>query len=214
MTKLFDMVEATAIVDLSVGEYSQIRYAYKMEIGGAIAEYLYTEGVTIARFKNLFKKAIVNHFYKAFELGIKDGGGGDQAEGADLDWINAKVDAEFGFVAVLFQQLKELKSLIPDEGMGILEGVAEERAEGYARTLDGVYSEGKIRGAKNMMLTFDGDDGKENCRTCRRLKGQRHKASWWMKKGLTIFRGNQNYECGCWECRHYLFNDKGEIFTV
>ena len=114
---------------------------------------------------------------------------------------------------MLFQQLKELKALAKIDGYQILEGVAEQRAEGYARTLDGIYSEGKIRGAKNKMLTFGGDDGEESCKTCQKYKGQRHRASWWVKRDLIIYRGNMNYECGCWQCQHYFFDDSGNVYT-
>jgi len=118
------------------------------------------------------------------------------------------------FVEELFQRLKDLKKQVAEEGAGILSGVANKRSEGYARALDGVYSEGKIRGAKNIMLTFGGPDGNESCKTCQKLKGKRHRASWWKNHGLTIYRGNDNYECGCWQCEHFLFDDKGNVYTL
>lgn len=206
---VFDLV----VVNLAIGDYAPIRFEYKAMIEGIVTEYLYTDKVSITRFRNAFKRAIVEAFVPAFEQGLKDGGGVDFAEGEDLDWINAKVDAEFGFVDMLFQQLKDLKTQAKEEGNQIFLGVPENKAEGYARTLDGIYSEGKIRGSKNKMLTFGGDDGEESCRTCQKLKGQRHRASWWKNHGLIIYRGNSNYECGCWQCQHYLFDDQGNIYT-
>jgi hypothetical protein len=204
-----------AIAQLTLGEYANIRYTYKSIIQGTITEYFYTDNVSITRFRNVWRKAVQEAFYPAFEMGLVDGGGESPAVEDDLAWINAKADAERGFVDELFQRLKELKKLAAEEGRGVLEGVAEARSEGYARTLDGVYSEGKIRGAKNQMLTFGGSDGFESCRTCQRLKGQRHRASWWKSKGLIPGQpGNDNYDCGGYQCQHILFNDKGEIFNV
>jgi hypothetical protein len=204
---------AAAAVELSIGDYAPIRSAYKIECAGYITEYLYSDSVRITRFRNLFKKAILAAFYPAFEQGLIDGGGAAPAEGEDLEWINARVEREFGFVDELFYQLRDLKKEAKDEGAGILAGVSEARSEGYARTLDGIYSAGKVRGAANKMLTLGGPDGKESCGTCQRLKGQRHKASWWKNHGLLIYRGNDNYECGCWECQHYLYDDKGQVYT-
>ena len=202
-----------AVAQLAIGDYAPIRYEYKATIEGLVRQYLYEDGVKVTTFRNAFKRAVQEGFYPAFEQGLTDGGSEPPAQEDDLAWINAKAAAEWGFVDMLFQQLKELKAEAKVEGYAILEGVAEARAEGYARTLDGIYSEGKIRGAKNKMLTFFGDDGEESCKTCQKLKGQRHRASWWVKRDLVIYRGNSNYECGCWQCQHGFHDDQGNVYT-
>lgn len=207
--------QAMTLAELSIGEYAPIRSAYKTEIGGAILEYLYTEGVAITRFRSAFKRAIADSFEFAFAQGYLDGGGDpEDREPSDQDWLAAKIDAEFGYVDMLFQQLKQFKAdeeTTPED----YDAEAERRAEGYAMTLDGVYSEGKIRGAKNMMLTFGGTDGQESCPDCQRLVGQRHRASWWVRRNLIPGQpGNASFECHGYNCRHILYNDKGEVFTV
>jgi hypothetical protein len=209
---IFDLM----VVKLALGDYAQTRFEYSATIQGIVREYLYSDNVRITRFRNDFKKAILQAFYPAFELGLSDGGGEPPATGDDLDWINAKAEAEFGYTDSLFQYLKELKQQAREEGLEILSGVAEEKGEGYARTLDGVYSEGKIRGAKNQVLEFTGPDGNESCPTCQRLKGKRHKASWWIGHGLVPGQpGNGSFECHGYNCKHYLFSVKtGEVFTV
>lgn len=200
---------AATLVQLSVGDYAPIRAGYEIEIAGIISEYCSTPGAKVSRFKNQFKRAIQESFYPAFEQGLIDGGGEAPAQGDDLDWINAKAEEEWGNVDMLFQQLKEAKT---EDGFDA-GAEASRRAASYAKTLDGVYNQGRLRGAKNKMLTFGGEDGQESCATCQKLKGQRHRASWWVKKGLTIFRGNANYECGCWNCQHYFYDDDGNLFT-
>lgn len=214
MTTLLDLVSGAVLsklVQLSTGDYAPIRSAYLMEVSGILTEYLLTDRAKITKYKNAFKRAIASTFYNAFDLGLVDGGGQAPAEGDDLAWINAKVMAEFGYLDSLFQQLKELKS----EGKDAWAGEPERRAEGYARTLDGVYSEGKMRGGRDVMLTFDGDDGQESCPECQKWKGKRHKASFWIKRGLIPGQpGNDAFSCHGYNCRHYLFNDKGEIWTL
>lgn len=61
-------------------------------------------------------------------------------------------------------------------------------------------------------LTFDGDDGEESCDECREYKGQRHRLSWWDRRGLLKRNGNDNYGCGRWApCQHHFFYDDGKL---
>ncbi len=198
-------------VVLSVGDYAPIRSVYYQMIYGAMREYLYTEDAKITKYKNYFKRAINDQFYPAFEQGLKDGGSEPPLEPEDESWIQARIPQEWGFVDNLFASLRDFKK---DSDASEWDAETSARAEGYCRTLDGVYSEGKVRGAKNKMLTFGGQSGKESCITCQKLMGQRHKASWWKNRGLIIERGNSNYECGCWQCQHLLFDDDGNVYTL
>lgn len=201
---------ALTVAELAVGDYAPIRSAYAIEIAGIMTEYLLTDKARVTKYVSQFKRAIQEAFYPAFDQGLIDGGGEPPAEGDDLAWINAKVEAEHGYVEMLFQQLKDLRA----EGQDAWAGEPERRAEGYARTLDGVYSEGKIRAKKDVMLTFDGTDGQESCPECTKWKGKRHKASFWLKRGLIPGQpGNPAFSCHGYNCQHYLFTDQGEIYT-
>lgn len=64
------------------------------------------------------------------------------------------------------------------------------------------------------MLTFDGKDGVKSCSTCQRLKGQRHRASWWLFHNFVPEPGNEAFECGGWKCLHFLRTDDGQRFSV
>lgn len=202
--------EFATSVALSIGDYAPIRSEYFNRIQGAMLDYLFTDGVKVTRYKSSFKRAIVDCFWPAFEQGYSDGGSEPPIESDDLDWMNARVDQELGFLDVLFAGLKDFKK---DSTPQEYQNEAATRAENYCRSLDGIYSQGKARGAKNKMLIFGGQDGKESCGTCQKMKGQRHKASWWKNKGLLIYQGNDNYICGCWRCQHYLYDDQGQVYT-
>jgi hypothetical protein len=198
-----------ALIQLTAGEFIKIRFEYMNEIRALLNDYFSTDKARVTRFQNRYTRAVATYFDRAFEMGIVDGGGGLPAEGDALAWITAQTDAEVARIPALMQQLKNLKS----EGPDAWTGVPEQYADSYARTLDQVYSEGKLRGAGNKMLTFGGEDGEESCATCQKLKGQRHRASWWIKHGYQLFRGNPRYECGVWQCQHYFFTDDGNLFT-
>lgn len=205
---------AAKIVELAVGEYAPIRSEYRDRIYAAILDYL-TSKKTVAAKSSEMKRAISDAFNSAADLGYVDGGG--ELPDQDLnDWVGGRQDKEFGNVTALFQQLKELRS-DPEFTHPEAFDIANRRADGYALGLDGIYNEAKTRGAKNKMLTFGGQDGHAPdfpCKTCKKVKGQRHRASWWIKRGLIPYPGNENFECGAWQCKHFLFDDQGRLFTI
>ena len=194
------------------GPYSSIRAVYKYEVKNAILGYLVDDSTNPVKYRNQMAKAMVTAFKDAFDRGYIDGGGStSEMEQSDRDWVYSKQITERGFINQLFDRLKELKKEEPDEDNT---GEADARSESYSTTLDGVYSEGVLRGNKNQMLTFDGDDGEESCPECRKLKGKRHSSKWWVNRGLIPGQpGNQNYTCRGYNCHHYLYNDSGEIIV-
>lgn len=208
--------EAAVIVQLSLGEYAGLRNAYRGDIEGQMLEFMNTDGAKAAKYKNAFKRAITETFPDAFYMGYADAGGGGREDvaRADDDWLTAKMNAEYGHVDMLFNQLLSLRK---DEETGPADYQAEaaRRAEGYTKTLDGVYNEGRLRGGKDVMAEFGGDDGEESCPECQKYKGVRHKLSWWIKRNLIPGQpGNASYTCHGYNCRHYLFNAKtGDLLT-
>ena len=197
---------------LEAGDYYTVRSKYKYEIKTAILEYLISDGGSVAGPKNQMKQAMVEAFGNAFDSGYEDGGGDvKEMRSGDSDWVANKQTTELGFIDQLFDRLREIKKEDPDE-----DNTAEvdDRSESYASTLDGVYAEGKLRGSGNVMLTFEGEDGEESCKECRKWKGKRHAASFWIIRGLIPGQpGNVNFSCRGYNCQHYLFDDKGEIWA-
>jgi hypothetical protein len=88
------------------------------------------------------------------------------------------------------------------------------RIEAWVSSLRNFGEAGKLYALGNIFLTFDGEDGKESCEDCQRLKGQRHKRNWWSDRNLLERNGNQNYECGRWDpCQHSFRDDKGAVIV-
>lgn len=87
-----------------------------------------------------------------------------------------------------------------------MKGTPESRAPLWQSTSDQFYYAGIQSADKNGMYEFTGDDGKENCTTCAKLKGQKHRMSWWVSKELRPGIDHDNFECGTWpnHCMHYL----------
>lgn len=198
-------------VDLEAGDYYSIRSKYKYIIKNSILEYLISNG-SVAGPKNQMKQAMVEAFGNAFDSGYTDGGGDiKEMSEDDNSWLNNRQTIELGYIDSLFDRLRELKNEAPDDDNT---SEVDDRSEGYANTLDGIYAEGKLRGSKNIMLTFGGDDGHESCKTCSKWKGKRHSTSFWVKRGLIPGQpGNQSFACHGYNCKHILFDDKGEIWA-
>jgi hypothetical protein len=220
--RLFGKLRALLGIDKGEAlDYSQIRSIYKYEIKNAILGYVIEGSDNPYKYAGQMKKSMSTAFGDAFEAGYQEGGGNvSDIEEADRSWLNNKKTTERGFIDQLFDRLKEMKKQsreddqTQDEFLYEIDLEIEARSEGYAKTLDGIRDEGKLRGSRNIMLTFDGEDGQESCPECRKWKGKRHKASFWIKRGLVPGQpGNQNFSCRGYNCHHYLFDDKGEIWA-
>jgi hypothetical protein len=194
-------------------DYDAIRTAYGDDIYQAMKDYLDGDRA-ITSFRNRFRRAVLDYFDAAFFTGYMDAGGAvNEISDDDKAWLIARQEQEIGYVDSLFQSLKTLRADAEESKIDPF-AMAIERSITYSKTLDGVYAEGKLRGGKNVMLTLDGDDGQESCPTCQRLKGARHSAKWWTDRGLIPGQpGNPNYECRGYNCRHYLVDDQGNLYT-
>lgn len=170
----------------------------------------YFEGDSLAVSRNAFKRSTTQSFVKAFDLGWFDGGRELPIDRDVLEWFNARIETEFGYISMLFQEAKELRG---DEEFDFFAWITQ-RADGYVRTLKELYNAAKMRALKDQMVTFDGDDGEESCDDCQKLKGKRHRISWFVKRnyvppfgtGLACHRGRR--------CQHGLFTDDGEQLTA
>lgn len=186
--------------------YEGIRIVMHGAVFGSVFGYL--SGGSIADARNRMSNAVAKAYVETADFAYVEGGGELPLDDETAAWAREQLTAQFGFIDDLFDRLKEIRK----KGDFDAGEIANARADGYASGLDQFYSETKTRGAKNKMLTFVGSDGKESCKDCQRMKGQRHRASWWIKNDLVP--GSSKYECGGWNCEHYLIDDQGNQFTI
>lgn len=209
---LLQSLEAKGIaipIALKAGDISDINAEYHDQITDILTGY-FEEGGTIATPKGQFKEAMVEAFGAAFDSGWVDGGQDLPDDDEALEWFNARVEQEFGFIDMLFQEAKELRK---EEDFDYFTWITS-RADGYTRTLTEIYNAAMLRASEDRMVTFDGDDGDESCNTCQSLKGKRHKISWFVKRnyvppfgtGLECHKGGH--------CQHGLFDDQGNQITI
>ena len=197
-------VQAREVIK-AAGGYPGVRAEYYTAVYDAVYDYL-TGNRPVTGFVNSVKRAFTEAYIEAAEIGYVEAGSEMPFDSDIIAFLTDAQAKEFGHIEDLFARLKaEWEGLDPD-------AEATARAEGYAGTLDQIWSESKLYGAKNKMLTFVGDDGKESCKDCKRMKGQRHRAKWWIEKGM--IPGSSSYECGGWQCQHILVDDEGNEFTL
>lgn len=183
---------------------------YRVAFAGAVAAFLISHhnGQTL---RDELRNTIHTFLILAFLTGYRKAGGGEP-DTEDQLWIDARMATEIGFSAAFVASLMDLDTEGKSEAE--LRALAAAKVAGYVATLYAVYNMGLLRGARNVMLTFTGVDGMESCRTCQRLKGQRHLAKWWIERRLVPGEpGNPNFECKGYLCRHYLETDDGAQYT-
>ena len=189
------------------GGLSEITTRYNNEIIAALTTYF--EGGSVIAPRNQFTQAMTEAFNSAFDTGWIDGGGELPIDTDAVAWLQEQIRTEAGHINDLFEQAKELRG---KENYDFFSWVTA-RADGYSATLKSIYSNAKMFASKNIVLEFGGSDGKENCVTCKSLKGKKHRIKYILDNDLIPRPGNPNFECKCYKCEHYWFNPKtGERF--
>ena len=134
-------IKASASIDQASAEYHD-------RITEALTTFF--EGGSITAPKNEFKRAMVDAFGSVFNQGWIDGGNQLPVEGEALDWFEARVNAEFGFIDMLFEEAKQLRK---EEGFDFFAWVTA-RADSYTSTLFAIYNTAKLFASKNKILTW------------------------------------------------------------
>ena len=207
--ELFETEAAEAFQEFKPGMgLEEIRGEYIEKLSAAMNDYLVSEK-PITAFRNAFRRAVNDAFNLAYVAGYADAGGAtEEMEPDDAAWIQARIEAEIGYADLLFQDLKALRG---EEDAPVF---VEARSQGYANTLDSIYLEGKLRGDKNKMVTWQIGQTEQHCKTCLKLNGQRHSIKWFLKRGyIPREPGSATLECGGYHCDCGLYTDKGEDYT-
>lgn len=168
--------------------------------------------MTSAEMTRAHKALIKRDAHEAYTEGMREGGVRDpEAEMEDEDdsaiddWIEDQVQYTSDFA----KDVAEVSKLKSDEKT-TQRDIMLARVDDWVASLKFIGQKGYLSAKGNLPLTFDGDDGKENCATCSKYKGQRHRKSWWEKRGL-LDRPNGNYDCGRFNCQHSFRDDDDNV---
>jgi hypothetical protein len=191
----------------AVQGYDGIRSDYWAVIYDSVEGYL-TGNSPVTGFRNrsatamseAFTDAVYEAWYQAgAELPLTD----DAAS-----WLSERIGAERLNIEGMFDRLKK-------EWEGI-DPIAEAnaRAEGYARTLDALYAEAKMRGMKNQMVTWHLGATEKHCDTCSKLSGKKHRISYLIDNNYIPRKPGAGMECNGFNCDCRITDSNGKEVTI
>lgn len=170
----------------------------------------YFEGGSIVSSRNSFKRAMVDAFGAAFDVGWLDGGGELPVDENALDWFNARVSTEFGHIEELFLQARELRR---EDNFDYFTWITS-RADGYTRSVLAIYNSGNMLAQKNKILIWRLGNTEKHCGTCANLDGQAHRASWYLARNYIPRQPGAAMLCGGYYCDCKLEDKEGNVITL
>lgn len=191
------------------GDYSAIRDDLWTSIYDAIEGYL-SSSSPITSYKNQMVTAVSKAYLDTVDTAYQDGGGSLPIDEDTASWARGELQAQLGYVDSLFETLKQLRK--EDDLDAQIE--ASDTTDKWTSALDGFYNSVKLAAANNKMLTWNLGSAEKHCKTCLKLDGQRHKASWFFSRGYTPRRPGSNTDCGGYHCDCSLTDDDGEEFSI
>lgn len=192
----------------AASDLASINAEYRDAITASLTKYF--EGAAVASPRNQFKRGMVAAFGDAFDLGWTDGGAEMPPDEDALEWLNARVDAEFGFIDGLFAQIKTMRR---DEEMDYFSFITA-RADAYISSVAGVYNAARMYAKKAQPLTWHLGKTEAHCDTCASLEGGSHRASWYISRNYIPRQAGAAMDCGGYRCDCYLTDKDGKKVTI
>jgi len=201
-------------IGASLKQISGDYYPVRQEFWGAVYDAVYGY-LTSTQYRPTQVMPMTTALAKAYidtaDIAYVDGGGTLPMDEDTLSLAKSYMNAQLGYVDGLFETLKGLRK----DGDFDAISVAFQKANQWSDSLDGFYNMIKLKGAGNKMLTFTQmRNTKESCDDCKKLRGQRHRASWWISHEFVPPKG-ANLACSAGgHCGDALVDDNGVEFTI
>lgn len=192
-------------------DYSYLRGQYFSAVYDAVNQYL-RGNKAITTYKNSLKNSIASSFQSVAQQAWTDAGADLPLDSDTSSYVDGTISSEQGYVDNLFSRLKILRKEEGDNAEYIASGEAGTAADNWSHTLDILYANVKLLAKPNVMLTFGGTDGSESCTDCKRYKGQRHRAKWWVARDAVP--PSRSFKCKGYKCQHHLVDDSGRLYTL
>lgn len=193
-----DSEDVTADDNVQIGkEYTATKSAFTDDVA-AILEDASDGSVSKASFSARMRSSINTYGKAAYLDGLAEGG----VAAADYDETDSSNVADL--LAYNSQFVTDLAKTIYAEDGSVLGGADFKAGLWGNKTLNDFYYKGIESADKNGVYTFKGEDGDESCDTCIELKDTSHRMSWWVSHELRPGVDTDNFDCGGWQCKHFL----------
>ena len=187
--------------------YPGIREDYWVVIYESIEGYL-TGDRPVTSYRNAVSIAMSEAFTDATYEGYTQAGGEMPLPEDMQAWLSERIGQEREHIISMFNRLKtEWEGIDP-----VKEALA--RAEGYARTLDSLYAEAKLRGMKNQMVTWILGETEQHCDTCLKLNGKKHRISYLLANNYIPRKPGAGMECNGYNCDCRIVDKNGNEITI
>ena len=186
---------------LSVKAIQATRLDFENSVADIMSKALASNNYGRQQWATAMRKIIRSACTRAYVDGLVEGGvlDGNLSE-SDQDILTSHIATQSQYVTNLGDEIFKTED-------GISEAMADRKPSlWFSKSVMPMYDAGQLSANGNRMMEFAGADGEENCPTCNRLKGQRHRHNDWARKGLRpdAVEDSDNFECGLWECKHHL----------
>jgi len=139
----------------------------------------------------------------AFRDGLKAGGVDAEPDEAEQEKITELTDNQRQYINGLMDQIFKDETVTP--------AMSEQRAANWwVGSVQPAYYAGFASAAKNQMVEFGGKSGKDSCRECTLLMGQRHRLKDVIRKQFIPGEHRESFTCGSWNCDHRWFPVEGK----
>jgi hypothetical protein len=190
------------------GDLGAINKAYHDAVTKSLIAYF--EGGSVAPSRNAFKKAMIQAFGDAFDLGYETGGGELPIDDDSFGWLEARLNQEAGYIDMLFESAKQLRKEPDADYFTWLTA----HADNYTSTLSAIYNAGSMSAKRNLSGTWELGSTEKHCKTCLSLSGKSHRMSWYLARNYIPRQPGSNLECGGWNCDCRIVGKDGEEITV
>jgi 2'-5' RNA ligase len=137
-----------------------------------------------------------NYVRSSYIEGLAAGGVEDDPDDDDNAKIRKLVSAANSYV-------DSFVSTLYDEGISDAQA-AQKAGLWFKKSILPAYYEGFASAKANALMRFSGRDGADSCAQCTKWKGKKRRLKWWTENKLRPQVDTESFDCGGWQCNHYL----------
>jgi hypothetical protein len=191
----------------AIDDYAVIRGNYWSEIYDSVAGYLDSKGA-VTGYRNKASIAMSEAFTDTVYTGWQEVGGEMPLDEDTQAWLSSRIGTEREYIIQMFDRLKAGRETLDYAAEGLA------RADMYAKTLDALFAEAKLRGMKNQMVTWVLGATEKHCDTCARLAGKKHRISYLIQNDYIPRKPGAAMDCNGFNCDCKIVDKQGYEVTI
>ena len=191
------------------GTYQLLRSDFWAKVYSAVYDFLTSSGPRTGPLTRM-RIAVAEAYQDASYIAWEDAGEKLPLDDDTLSYIGTETASQLAYADSLFQRLLELRQEVD------LDATSEalRTADRWAYGLDGQYNYVRMAAMKGKLLTWSLGATTEHCTDCSKLNGQRHRASWYRRRGFIPRQPGAEMECRGYRCDCSLSDNYGNEISI